>query len=250
MTNRTKEDPTRQPAAGRIAAVLFDLDGTLIDIDVEGFFPDYFKRLAAWVAPYIPPAEFTPRLMRSTAAMIDNLDSSKTNQEVFFADFFDGLKLRPDELLPVFDAFYREEFPKLARHGRAIDGARGVVETVMASGRPVVVATSPLFPREAIDERLRWAGLADLPFAFVTTYENMHFCKPHSEYYAEVVARLGLRPEECLMVGNDVEEDLPAKDAGLLTYLVDRNLIHRGHREAAPDFRGPLAAVPRVLDGR
>lgn len=233
-----------------VSTVLFDLDGTLLDVDVEGFFPDYFARLAAFVAPYIPPQDFTPRLMRSTTAMIENTDPARSNQEVFMTGFFAGVATPKDALMKVFDAFYRAEFPALRRHARPVPGAREVVRTVIASGRQAVVATAPVFPPVAIEERLRWAGLDDLPFALVTTYENMHFCKPQPGYYREIASHLGRRPEECLMVGNDVEEDLVAKDVGMLTFLAGPNIIHRGRRPCEPDFRGTLAELPGLLGDR
>jgi FMN phosphatase YigB (HAD superfamily) len=235
---------------GLIQTVLFDLDGTLLHVDVEAFFPDYFARVAAWVSPYMNPKDFTPRLMKSTAAMIANRDPARTNQDVFLSEFFGDLDIPQETLMPVFDSFYREEFPKLTRHGRPAPGARAVVDSVLAGGRRAVIATSPVFPRAAIEERLRWAGLADLPFALVTHYENMHFCKPHPEYYAEIVAKLGCQPRECLMVGNDVEEDLPAQDVGIRVLLVGPNIIHRGQRPATPDYSGVLEDLPRILDGR
>jgi len=231
----------------RISAVLFDLDGTLLDIDVEGFFPDYFARLQRFVAPHAPGHEFLPQLLRSTTAMIANRDPSLTNQEVFLEDFFAGLAVPREKLMPLFDAFYRDEFPALAKHARPVEGARSAVEWTLGSGRRAVVATAPVFPRTAIMERLGWAGLGDLPFAFVTTYENMHFCKPHPEYYAEIAGHLGCPAEECLMVGNDVEEDLPAQDVGMATFLAGPAVIHRGRRPAKPDYRGVLADLPRVL---
>ncbi len=231
----------------RVSAVLFDLDGTLLRIDTEAFFSDYFSRLARFVAAYIPPDDFTPRLMRATTAMIDNLDPQRTNKEVFLDHFFRGLDAPQGKLMAVFDCFYREQFPELKRHSQPVDGARAAVESVLAAGCRAVVATAPVFPRFAIEERLRWAGLDDLPFALVTTYENMHFCKPHREYYSEIADKLGLTPAECLMVGNDVEEDLVAKDAGMLTFLAGPEIIHRGLRPCAPDFRGLVRDVPLVL---
>ncbi len=240
---------TTKTGIASISTVLFDLDGTLLEVDVEGFFPDYFTRLAASAAPFIAPQDFTPRLMRSTLAMINNLDPKLTNQDVFMADFFTGLATSKDDLMRVFDTFYRDEFPALRRHARPVSGAREVILKVLAAGRRAVIATAPVFPRVAVDERLRWAGLDDLPFALVTTYENMHFCKPQPQYYLEIAGHLGCRPGECLMVGNDVEEDLVAKDAGMTTFLAGPSIIHRGRRPCEPDFRGSLGDLSSLLDG-
>jgi len=232
----------------RFSTVLFDLDGTLLHIDVEAFFPDYFARLGAAVSGYMAPEKFIPRLMRATETMIANRDPATSNREVFLEVFFANLNTPRDELMSVFEAFYRNEFPKLSRHARPAARAREVVETVLAGGRKAVIATSPVFPRPAVEERLRWANLDGLPFALVTTYEDMHFCKPHPEYYAEILTRLGLLPGECLMVGNDVEEDLPAQDVGIAAYLAGPNVIHRGRRPRTPDFEGPLEGLLSVLD--
>lgn len=236
-------------ANGRcIEAVLFDLDGTLLKIDVERFFPEYFARLSTFVSTYISADDFMPRLMRSTTKMIENTDGRRTNQEVFVDEFFAGLEARKEELLPVFDRFYLNEFPDLRRYSAPVPGARAVVEKTLASGRKAAVATAPVFPRTAIIERLRWAGLADLPFSLVTSYEDMHFCKPRPEYYLEIAERLGCRPENCLMVGNDVEEDLVAKDVGMATFLVGPDIIHRGRRPCEPDWQGVLADLPAILE--
>jgi len=216
-------------------------------VDVEGFFKAYFQSLTAWVAPYIDPNRFVPRLMQATQAMIDNLDPGLTNRDAFLGAFFDGLEVDPETLMPHLEEFYRTEFPKMSRFARPADGARALAEAVIGSGCLAAVATSPVFPREAILERLHWAGLDDLPFALVTSYENMHFCKPHPEYYEEVARHLGCPPSECLMVGNDVEEDLPAQDVGMTVYLAEPNVIHRGRRPPAPDHRGPLSGVAELL---
>lgn len=243
----TAPDIETRGSGGEITTVLFDLDGTLLDVDVKAFFPAYFGALASRVSSYIDPGEFLPRLMTATQAMIADRDPALTNQEVFMAHFFDGLEVSRDELLPVFEAFYREEFPALGRYARPVEGARDVVLAVIGSGRRAAVATSPVFPEAAIMERLRWAGLDDVPFAFVTHYANMHSCKPHPEYYTEILLHLGCRAEETLMVGNDVEEDLVAQEVGLKVFLVESNVIHRGERPCNPDYRGPITELAAIL---
>lgn len=232
---------------GRVRAVLFDLDGTLLDIDTEVFLSDYFRRLGRALAGFFVPDDFIPRLIRATEAMIADRDLSRPNRDVFMAHFFDGLDVDREAVLSAFDRFYRSDFPGLSVHARPMPGNRDVVERVLGAGLLAVVATAPLFPRVAIEERLRWAGLDDLTFSLVTTYEDMHACKPHPEYYREILERLGVEPESCLMVGNDVEEDLAAAELGIRTFLVEGRVIHRGRRPCTPDHRGPLTDVPRVL---
>jgi len=93
----------------------------------------------------------------------------------------------------------------------------------MERGLSVVVATNPLFPQRAIEHRLEWAGLpvSQYDFALVTTYENMHAAKPQPAYYREILATVGVRPEQALMVGDDWKNDIaPAAAAGLYTYWI------------------------------
>ena len=40
-----------------------------------------------------------------------------------------------------------------------------------------------------------------------------------------------LRPEECIMVGNDVEEDMVASELGMKVFLMDRFIIDRKRRD-------------------
>ena len=91
----------------------------------------------------------------------------------------------------------------------------------------------------ALEQRLAWAGLGDFDFELITSYEIMHFCKPHPEYYQEILSLIGLSAEECLMVGNDIGEDLPAGTIGMKTFLVENMLIDNG-ASYKPDWRGDL----------
>ena len=92
--------------------------------------------------------------------------------------------------------------------------AQRAIELALARGFEVVIATNPVFPQKAIFERLRWGGFANKKFNLITSYENMHFCKPKPQYYAEILSKLGRTPAECWMIGNDVEEDLVAAQLG------------------------------------
>ena len=94
-------------------------------------------------------------------------------------------------------------------------------------GYRVALATNPIFPSIATCARIRWAGLTPEDFAFVTTYENSAYCKPNPDYYRDAAQRLGLSPEECLMVGNDAQEDMIAETTGMKVFLLTDCLINR-----------------------
>ena len=92
----------------------------------------------------------------------------------------------------------------------------------------VILATNPIFPAVATRARIRWAGLDESDFEFVTSYENSCHCKPNPEYYRDILNRLGIDPEGCLMVGNDAVEDTAAKKLGMDVFLLTDCLINKG----------------------
>lgn len=208
-------------APGPIKAILFDLDDTLLYSNMNTFLPHYFRALTARLAPLVPPDRLVPQLLASTQVMMANRDRSRTNQEVFVTDFFPKIGLAEDVLAPVFAAFYTHDFPRLRGLTRPRPEARPLLESLLAAGYQLAIATQPVFPLTAIRQRLEWAGIGDLPFAWITSYETSHACKPAPAFFQEILERLGRAPADCLMVGNDGPADLDAAaQLGLLTYWI------------------------------
>lgn len=218
--------------------LLFDLDGTLLDLDIDEFLPVYFRALTARFAHLMEPKEFVAKLMASTAAMIQNKDPQVTNEEAFMADFIPRIGLPPEELFPILNDFYANDFGNLHEHARRKPLAAEIIRCALDKGLEVVIATNPVFPHLAINHRLCWAGVQEFPYQLVTTYEIMHFCKPYPEYYEEILTRLGRDPEECLMIGNDVQEDLTAREIGVKTFLVKDHMINRNGAPPKTDYEG------------
>lgn len=214
-----------------IKAVLFDLDGTLLPMDQEAFTKRYFKLLAMKLAPLgYDPKQLIDCIWAGTAAMVKN-DGSCKNEEAFWKKFAQllGEHVRKDE--PVFADFYRNEFSGAKDACGFNARAAEAVSVVKSKGLRAVLATNPLFPAVATENRTRWAGLQPEDFELYTTYENSCFCKPNPKYYMEIVQKLGLAPEECLMVGNDVSEDMIAASLGMKVFLLTDCLINRENRD-------------------
>jgi HAD superfamily hydrolase (TIGR01549 family) len=224
--DRLKIDEARRKGkvivAGIFRAILFDLDDTLLENNMDRFLPAYFGLLTPHMASYVPPDKFMSALLAATRAMVENTDPTLTNQQVFAADFFPRVGRTADELMPVFEDFYATQFGQLRSLTRCRPEARAVVQAVFDAGLDVVIATNPLFPETAIRQRMEWADVADFPFRLVTSYETMHACKPHSQYYQEIAECIGRKASECVMVGDDWKNDIaPALQAGLRTYWVN-----------------------------
>ncbi len=203
-----------------IKAVLLDLDDTLLGNPTEPFIQTYLALLSGALSQTFPPAVLEG-VMQGTAAVARKRDPLRTNEEAFYEVLAPRLPVSREAFDAPVAEFYRTVFPRLRAQTQLRPFVRGMVEWLIGEGYQVVVATNPFFPRVAIEQRLAWAGLPVdvIPFALVTTLENMHFCKPHPEYYEEILARLGVRNDEAIMVGDDWHNDIaPAWRAGLNTY--------------------------------
>jgi FMN phosphatase YigB (HAD superfamily) len=218
-----------------ISAILFDLDGTLLENDIHRFLPAYLQSLGEFMAPRLDPSRLTEALMAGTRSMLRNDDPEITLQQAFDAVFFPMVGLDRASLGPEFDRFYQEGYPLLKGLTRPVETAARAVECAFARRWKVVVATNPLFPMAAMDRRLEWAGIdpAGAPFDLVTSYETMHFAKPRPEYVAEVLGRIVAQPAEAVFIGNDPSEDIaPARALGLASYRV--RVANEAASETAP----------------
>jgi len=230
-----------------LVAILFDLDGTLLPMNKEEFLIQYFGAVTQKFTNITRPAKMKEYILDATTAMIQDTRQDKTNQEVFMEHFLPKIDYPPDELMDLFDVFYRNDFKALEVFTKPSPTARKVVDKLTLLGYRLVLATNPIFPREAILERMKWAGIENLPWELVTTYEESHFCKPNPSYYSEILSKMKIRGEHALMVGNDTLEDLVASKLGIRTYLVTDNLIDDGKSPWWPDYKGKLADLPKVL---
>ena len=208
-----------------ITTVLFDLDGTLLPMDQDHFVKMYFGLLAKTLTPSDPEA-LIKAVWVGTKAMMTN-DGSKTNEDAFWDTYCQllGEDRRADE--PAFRSFYENQF-ELVRNACGFNPkAAETIALVKSKGMKAVLATNPIFPRVATQARARWAGLNLDDFELYTTYEDYSHCKPDPRYYQAVLDRLGLKPEECLMVGNDATEDVAAAKLGIQVFLLTDCLINR-----------------------
>lgn len=218
--------------------ILFDLDGTLLPIDTDDFIARYFEALSLKLIDYFTKEEVSKVIWSSTMSMIQNTDPNKTNQQVFFEAFFQQVDHSVEILNPIFDDFYENEFNLLQegikKEGRIIDS----IELLKEKGYDLIIATNPLFPKKAVEERIKWAGLNHEDFSYFTSYEFMHSCKPNIEFYEEVLEKTKTLANKALMVGNDVKEDMIIKDLGVQTYLIEDFIIGELGNKEKIDYHG------------
>jgi len=202
-------------------ALLIDFDNTLVLFNEDEFLIAYAKLAYPYLSEYFDEATFFQKLLQSTLHMMHN-NGQQLNVAAFTNHFItETPSLSFEECIDRFQSFYNESFRQLETTVQVVPYGRQLIHQAIDAKLQVVIATNPIFPQKATEIRLSWANLADLDIAFITHAENMSYCKPKLEYYQAILERLGYRPEDCIMAGNDRISDMAASALGIHTFLVD-----------------------------
>lgn len=221
-----------------IKAVLFDLDGTLLPMDQDVFVKAYIGGMVKYMAPHgYQPEALMNAVWNGIGAMTGN-KGDVTNEVVFWSAFNAVIGRDCREDAPLFETYYRTEFQKVKDACGYDPKALETVQEIQEMGLRTILATNPLFPAVATHSRVRWAGFQPENFELITTYENSSYCKPNPDYYREILGKMNLKPEECLMVGNDAIEDVAAEKLGIRVFLLTACLINKDQRDLSEYPRG------------
>jgi FMN phosphatase YigB (HAD superfamily) len=219
--------------------VLFDLDGTLLPMSLEHFTREYCKQLATYFSDLTDGKEFVSHVLSATNAMMRNLEKRR-NEEVFREHLQKIISGDTGIYMDRFSSFYDTAFLKLKDTLQPNSYIADSIRTLKEAGYKLVIATNPIFPLKANLHRISWAGLNSEDFVYISSLERNCYCKPNIEFFTEVLSIIDEVPENCLMVGNDVQEDLVSKQLGMKTYLIEDHIIHRGG-DILTDYRGSYA---------
>ena len=211
-----------------IKAVIFDMDGGLIDSEPVYLHHQYahLKPSYPWITlesmyplvgisgqEYMP---FMAKLCRRTddAAFRQEMDAMNAGCQVYYPDIL------------------RKE-------------VRPLLHELKQMGLQVALASSS--SRECIEQVLTQCKIRELFDCIVSGHEFTH-SKPDPEIYRFTMDKLGRKPEECLMVGNDATEDMAAREVGMDVFLLTDCLINAKKRDLNAYPRGDFAALNAYID--
>lgn len=211
-----------------IKNILFDLDGTLLpmnqDIFVEKFTEIFIEKCKENGHDHAPVVK---GLITGIESLVKKNDGSSMNQELFWKVFTSITNIEMKEIEPMFTQFYEKEYFLVKEIVHYNPLVAECISYLKSKNYSLIVATSPVFPEIAIHNRMKWIGLNPEDFSYITTFENSRYAKPNLNYYTDLFNTLGLNPQECIMVGNDVIEDGIIEELGVDCYLITDFLVNR-----------------------
>ena len=231
-----------------LKAVLFDLDGTLLPMDMQVFLKDYFTRLTKKMVENGYEEKTMANGLFEAIGVMANNEGPGTVEEALLKYRKEKFGEKYTEIGTLFDEYYRVEFQEVKKSCGFNPKAAETVRKVKSMGYRVILATNPMYPRNATESRMRWAGLVPEDFEHFTTYEDYHSCKPNTKYYEELLEKMGLQAEECLMVGNDVEEDMVAETIGMKVFLLTADMINKYDKDISAYPQGDFEDLMAYID--
>lgn len=215
----------------KYSTILFDMDGTLLPMRQDEFVKAYFVSISKAMEPLgYEMKKLTDTIIKGTFAMVKG-DGTRPNECIFWEVFCGEYGDEAIKHKPLMDSYYEDSFDELKIFTSLNSRVKVLIDKLKENGTRLVLATNPLFPPKAIEKRLSWAGISFNDFELCTTYENSSYCKPNPKYYTEILNKLNLNAKDCIMVGNDVDDDMVASEAGLDVYLITDSLINRHNKD-------------------
>lgn len=237
-----------------IKAVLFDLDDTLLSINLTAFLGRYVNGVSGLLARASGKNRVKIGYTYGRAWLAcegERRDDSLTNEQLVNKIMLEscGIPLDDPVIADMIECYEQTVVPHLGGGVvRAVPkkGAHKAVDTAWNLGLTCALATNPVVSYTCDLARMRWAGFVPEEFALISHAGNSTRAKPWASYYEEFCGKLGVSPAECLMVGNDARRDFAHPECGLRTVYVGHarptRAVWSGHMEDLAE------ALPRIVD--
>ena len=226
---------------------IFDLYGTLIDINTDEWCDDLWKKMAILYG--YKGAHYTYDELNSEYLKLVSLEKAAVRKrhpeynvvdikiEKVFKKLFTqkGVKVTKAQVAFVAEAFrcYSTKYIKL------YDGVIDLLDTLKAKGKRIYLLSNA--QRYFTENELNMLGLTEY-FDGICISSDEECSKPDSCYYKTLFDRYGLKKSESIMIGNDYISDI----GGAAHFGIDSLYIHQS---ISPDIEGELRSTYTVMDG-
>lgn len=226
---------------------MFDLYGTLIDINTDEWDMELWEKLAVlyrykraeytadeinrMYCQYVEDEKKRVRRRHPEYSVID-IKIDKVFRKLFSAK---GVKCTKREIAEICTAFrcFSTKYIKL------YDGVIDLLDTLKAKGKKIYLLSNA--QRLFTENELNMFGLTEY-FDGIVISSDEECSKPDKHYFDILIERYGLDRSETVMVGNDYISDIKgARDAGLKSLYI--------HQSISPEIKGKLLADYKVMDG-
>ncbi len=226
---------------------IFDLYGTLVDIHTDESMPSLWQRMALLIS--LQGAAYTPRELQSAyqGAVAEQIELCKAKRPNIRKEH-----IEPD-IIQVFKSLYVQKsitpsddkiddialfFRMLSlKHLRLYPGVKTVLGTLRSRGKGVYLLSNAqaAFTLPELEK----LGLTPC-FDGMVLSSDAGVKKPDKAIFEFMLSKYDLRPETCLMIGNDLEADM----GGAATVGMAGRYIHTS---LSPECRGPLPPLCREI---
>lgn len=226
---------------------IFDLYGTLIDINTDKWCDDLWKKMAILYG--YKGAHYTYDELKGEYLNLVSLEKVAVRKrhpeynvvdikiEKVFKKLFTqkGVKVTKAQVAFVAEAFrcYSTKYIKL------YDGVIDLLDTLKAKGKKIYLLSNA--QRYFTENELNMLGLTEY-FDGICISSDEECSKPDSCYYKTLFDRYGLEKSESIMIGNDYVSDI----GGAAHFGIDSLYIHQS---ISPDIEGELRSTYTVMDG-
>jgi beta-phosphoglucomutase-like phosphatase (HAD superfamily) len=182
------------------AAIVFDMDGTLVDTEVVWHEAES-QLVAARGEVYTLEARATLLGLR--------LDEGLTGLKAFYGF--------PDDVPALVDELNRNMLKLIEDGVKLNDGIPDIVDLVVQRNIPRAIASaSPVALIEAIVQSLGWGDI----FTIRCSADDEKAGKPAPDVYLRAAERLGVNPTDCLALEDTLAGAKAATAAGMTCYVV------------------------------
>lgn len=212
--------------------IIFDYDGTLVMGSADDFFKTFFREVVIKYVKWFGdnPEPFKEAFLKAIEAMTNNT-TDKTNETVFYNTMAELTGINIQKIKDFFVDFYDNEFKNTHEAYDPIPLMGEVLDYLHDKGYNIILATDPMFPRNAVDFKLSDCNINPRYFSLITTNQNCTRTKISPDFYNEILKKVNINPAESLMVGNHADKDGNAEKAGIDTILLSDYLINYNNKK-------------------